>query len=69
MIELRDDGPGLPEAVAARIGQDQVSGTEGGSGLGLRICHELCRHHGGALEVADTGFAGTCFGVTLPFSG
>jgi hypothetical protein len=69
VIELRDDGPGLPEAVAARIGQDQVSGTEGGSGLGLRICHELCRNHGGALEVAETGPAGTCFRVTLPFSG
>ena len=68
VIELRDDGPGLPGAVAARIGQDQLSGTEGGSGLGLRICHELCRNHGGTLEVAQTGPAGTCFRVTLPFS-
>jgi len=68
VIELRDDGPGLPEAVAARIGQDQMSGTEGGSGLGLRICHELCRNHGGTLDVAETGPEGTCFRVTLPFS-
>ena len=69
VIELRDDGPGLPGAVAARIGQDQLSGTEGGSGLGLRICHELCCNHGGTLEVAETGPAGTCFRVTLPFPG
>jgi hypothetical protein len=69
VIELRDDGPGLPPAVAARLGQDQASGTEGGSGLGLRICHELCRNHGGTLEVAETGPAGTCVRVTLPFSG
>jgi hypothetical protein len=68
VIEVADDGPGLPEAVVARMGQDQVSGTEGGSGLGLRICHELCRNHGGALEVAGTGPEGTCFRVTLPFS-
>ena len=68
VIELRDDGPGLPGGVAARIGHDQVSGTEGGSGLGLRICHELCRNHGGTLEAAETGPGGTCFRVTLPFS-
>jgi hypothetical protein len=67
VIEVEDDGPGLPEAVATRIGRDQVSGTEGGSGLGLRICHELCRNHGGTLEVAQTGPEGTRFRVTLPF--
>ena len=65
---MADDGPGLPETVVARIGQDQLSGTEGGSGLGLRICHELCRNHGGTLSVAETGPEGTCFRVTLPFS-
>ncbi len=69
VIEVADDGPGLPGAVAARIGQDQLSGTEGGSGLGLRICHELCRNHGGTLEVAATGPDGTRFRVTLPFLG
>ncbi|WP_158547496.1 ATP-binding protein [Rhodovulum sp. 12E13] len=69
VIEVADDGPGLPGSVAGRIGQDQLSGREGGSGLGLRICHELCRNHGGRLEVARTGPAGTCFRVTLPFSG
>jgi hypothetical protein len=68
LVELRDDGPGLPDAVAARIGQEQISATEGGSGLGLRICHELCRNHGGSLEVAETGPEGTCFRVTLPFA-
>jgi len=69
IIEVRDDGPGMLQSVAARIGEDQISGTEGGSGLGLRICHELCRNHGGALDVAETGPEGTCFRVTLPFSG
>lgn len=66
VIDVQDDGPGLPETVAARIGQDQRSGTDGGSGLGLRICDQLCRNHGGALEVAETGPRGTRFRVTLP---
>lgn len=68
VIEVADDGPGMPEEVAARIGQDQRSGTEGGSGLGLRICADLCHNHGGALAVAARGPEGTRIRVTLPFA-
>ena len=63
-LEVRDDGPGLPERVVARLGQEQGGGRSGG--LGLMIASELCRNHGGALAVAETGPEGTAFRVTLP---
>ncbi|PWK37410.1 GAF domain-containing sensor histidine kinase [Cupriavidus plantarum] len=38
----------------------------GGLGLGLYICHEIVRAHGGALEVRSTRECGTCFTARIP---
>ncbi|CAG9186871.1 Adaptive-response sensory-kinase SasA [Cupriavidus pampae] len=38
----------------------------GGLGLGLYICHEIVKAHGGTLEVRSTNEAGTCFTARLP---
>lgn len=66
-IWVRDDGPGLPDGIGARL-QTEKHGLAGvmGTGLGLSIAAELCRGHGGALELEATGPEGTCFRVTLP---
>ena len=66
-IWVRDDGPGLPDGIGARL-KTEKHGVAGvmGSGLGLSIAAELCRAHGGALELEETGPEGTCFRVTLP---
>jgi signal transduction histidine kinase len=37
-----------------------------GLGLGLYICREIVRSHGGTLAVESTDEAGTTFTVTLP---
>jgi len=65
-LSVRDNGPGLPEHVRDRLGREQPSGSQTGSGLGLMIARELCRNHGGKLEVAETGPEGTTFRVMLP---
>ena len=65
-IDLDDDGPGLPPAVAADPFRPFHSGRRGGSGLGLAIARDLVRAHGGEIELAGTGPAGTRFRLSLP---
>jgi two-component system, OmpR family, sensor kinase len=54
-ICVRDDGPGVPPAEAARI-FGVYSGKAGGAGLGLMLCREILRRRGGDvwLELPST---------------
>lgn len=66
-LELRDDGPGLPDFVLANLRGEKPG--SGGTGLGLMIASELAQAHGGALTVAATGPGGTVFALDLPDGG
>jgi two-component system sensor histidine kinase QseC len=69
MAEVRDQGPGLPEAVRARLFEPVRSTKEGGSGIGLAISRQLARHLGAELMLVSTSAQGTVFRVTLPRAG
>jgi signal transduction histidine kinase len=67
LIEVRDNGPGIPEKVREKLFEPfQSSARSGGTGLGLAIAMELARAHGGSLTLAGTGADGTGFVVRLP---
>jgi signal transduction histidine kinase len=66
-IDSRDDGPGIPSAVQARLFQPFAgSARAGGSGLGLAIARELARAHGGDVSLIASRESGTHFRVTIP---
>lgn len=67
VIDLADDGPGLPPRARENLFRPfAASARPGGSGLGLAIARELMRLHGGELAlVASTG-NGTTFRITMP---
>jgi signal transduction histidine kinase len=65
-IDIADDGPGLPPALAEDPFRPFHSGRRGGSGLGLAIARDLVRAHGGEIELAETGPRGTRFRLSLP---
>lgn len=66
-IEVRDNGPGIPDKVRDRLFQPFQSSTRaGGTGLGLTIAMELTRAHGGRVALSATGPEGTVFVVSLP---
>ncbi len=66
IIELADDGPGLPEVVRANLFRPFTSGHRaGGSGLGLAIARDLMLAHGGDIGLLSTGPGGTTFRLTL----
>jgi len=67
VIEVSDQGPGLPEQARANLFTPFKGGaTRGGAGLGLAIAAELARAHGGRVELAASTTEGAAFRVTLP---
>ena len=70
MVEIEDDGPGMPPEVAARV-FDPFFTTKApgkGTGLGLAISHNIIRKHGGRIAV-DSRPGRTVFRVSLPAGG
>jgi len=67
VIEIADNGPGIPANVRERLFLP-FSGTtrSGGSGLGLAISRELIPAHGGELALVASNAAGTRFKLTVP---
>ncbi|MFN4284307.1 MAG: sensor histidine kinase [Alphaproteobacteria bacterium] len=67
VLDVADNGPGLPEPVRERLFQPFAgSGRDGSTGLGLAIVRDLARAHGGDIALISTGDAGTAFRLALP---
>jgi signal transduction histidine kinase len=82
VIEVQDDGPGIPARIRshlfepfasargepARAALPAAPGTapSEGTGLGLAISRELARAHGGDLTLVRSDGTGTVFRVVLP---
>jgi C4-dicarboxylate-specific signal transduction histidine kinase len=67
-IELQDDGPGVPPALARRIFEPFFStkGVGQGTGLGLSIALGIAHAHGGSLMLIPSA-SGAHFRLALPF--
>jgi PAS domain S-box-containing protein len=70
VLEIADDGPGVPPEMAGRLFEPFSTTREPGegTGLGLSIAFGIVNAHGGSLELVPTG-CGACFRVTLPGAG
>jgi signal transduction histidine kinase len=67
VIDIADNGPGIPSAVRERLFQPFSGSTRsGGSGLGLAISRELIQAHGGELVLVSSGEKGTHFRLNVP---
>ncbi|MFB2532886.1 nitrogen regulation protein NR(II) [Paracoccus sp. p4-l81] len=66
-IEVIDDGPGIPPALAAEIFEPFVSGRENGTGLGLALVAKIIADHGGLVGV-DSRPGRTVFRLSLPLA-
>ena len=65
-LQIRDNGPGIPEEIRERLFQPFVSGRPGGSGLGLAIVQRAVEAHRGLVSVESAAGTGTTFTVFLP---
>jgi two-component system NtrC family sensor kinase len=68
IITVRDNGPGIPEHVHARMFEPFFSTKPAGlgTGLGLAIVHGVVRQAGGDIEATDTRPGHTTFTLRLP---
>ncbi len=73
VLEVEDDGPGIPEDRREEISERFVRLNEhdaDGSGLGLAIVGEVAALHGGRLELADgAGGKGLTARILIPIEG
>ncbi len=65
-LDVKDNGPGIPEDIADRLFQPFVSGRPGGSGLGLAIVQRAVEAHRGLITVTSELGEGTTFTIFLP---
>ncbi len=63
-IVVSDNGPGMPDAVAA-ITEGTQAGTQSG-GIGLSLARQLVAAHGGTMQVMSEKGQGTLVRVSLP---
>lgn len=68
VIEVADQGPGVPASDRKKIFEPFYSTRSGGNGIGLFIAHNVARAQGGILEVGDREPQGALFSMTLPVS-
>jgi two-component system sensor histidine kinase QseC len=70
VLEVRDDGPGVPTQEVARLGERfhrPAGQAETGSGLGLSIVLRIAELHGGAVRFSPgLGGRGLAVRVSLP---
>jgi signal transduction histidine kinase len=68
VVEIADDGPGVPGEMSDRIFDPFFTTKPQGSGLGLPIVRKIVDAHDGRIDLASELGRGTRFRVTLPVS-
>ncbi len=67
-VAVQDSGPGIPNAVRARVFEMHVTTKASGTGIGLYVARTVAESDGGSLRLVSTGDDGTLFEVTLPLA-
>jgi CheY-like chemotaxis protein len=71
VLEINDDGPGIPEDVQPKIFDPFYTTKEvgTGTGLGLTVAYAIVQEHGGRIRLESHPGSGTSFYVELPIIG
>ena len=64
-IEIKDNGPGIPNELQDQVFFPMVSVKEQGSGLGLTIAQDIIRIHGGGI-IFSSYPGSTVFSIQIP---
>ena len=65
LVQISDNGPGIPEDLQAEIFEPFVTTKAGGGGLGLSLVSKIVADHGGAIDcISRPGW--TSFRIRLP---
>lgn len=66
VLEVLDQGPGIPVEVGAELFEPFVTSKVRGTGLGLAVARRYAEAHGGTLELTESTGDGSTFRISLP---
>jgi signal transduction histidine kinase len=66
ILEVSDNGPGIPPDQRARLFHPFASTKTKGMGLGLAVCADILHEHRATIIVPDVGRPGATFRITFP---
>jgi len=69
IVEIMDEGPGVPDKEKERIFEMFVTSRAGGTGLGLALARTAIEDSGGTIGVENRPEGGACFRIVLPLAG
>lgn len=69
-LTIRDNGPGIPDELKARIFEPlfTTKGVGSGTGIGLALCNRIVEVHGGKIRLDSVKGQGARFLIRLPAS-
>lgn len=67
VIEIKDNGKGIPNDVKANIGTPFFTTKDKGTGLGLSVCYRIIKEHKGNITIDSRVDVGTSFIISLPY--
>ncbi len=68
IIEVHDNGPGIPPSDREKIFRSFYTTKPDGTGLGLLAVQACAKIHQGYIQVLSSGLGGACFRITLPIN-
>jgi CheY-like chemotaxis protein len=71
VLEINDDGPGIPDEVQPKIFDPFFTTKEvgKGTGLGLTVAYAIVQEHGGRIRLESHAGTGASFYIELPVTG
>lgn len=66
ILEVSDNGPGIPPEQRSRLFHPFASTKTKGMGLGLAVCADILHEHRATIIVPDVGKPGATFRITFP---
>lgn len=70
IIDVMDNGPGIPEEILTRVFDPffTTRAVGSGMGMGLSVCHTIIRSHNGSIRAGNRADGGAVFSMTLPIT-
>lgn len=66
IIEVADNGPGIPDEAIQQVFDPFFTKREGGVGLGLAVVQQIVHGHEGVIRAGRSAMGGALFTITLP---
>ncbi len=66
VIEISDNGSGIPELIRDRVFEPYFSTKDAGTGLGLAVVNQIVSDHGAYIRILNTNDRGTTFRIEIP---